>query len=419
MIDTQNLKFLIITHFLFLTHFSLVAQWTEVSPPPEPFRTDHSFGFAIDGTGYILTGKTPDELSAAFFSYSPDTDAWTQLPDFPGGTRGFGIGDVWEDKAYFGFGTGTSPGDSVEEQKNDLWEFDPLSGKWTELTSCPCNPRLHPSFVTHKGNIYLGLGSGSGIGNLDDWWVYNIESDTWTQKVDFPSHARHHPYQFAIGDFVYAGFGHGSVEPKIYDSWFQYNPENDSWLEVASIPSQGRVAGTQFSHNGFGYVLSGDGDDHDSMETGEFWKYDGELDQWEELPPHPGSSRWAPASFIIDDEVYIINGSSFGNYDVKTYKYDLGDPSTETVDISGKNINLEVYPNPFTTQLTLKWKESDIPTGALIRLLDPYGRIVYQSTINSTGTQLLVPDLISGVYFLDVMTQDAYHKKQVVLKIDE
>lgn len=419
MIKHLNMKFLIIAHIVILAHCTLFAQWTSVASPPDSFRTDHSFGFAIDSTGYLLGGQTPDGFSAAFYSYSPELDEWTQLPDFPGGTRGYGIGDVWENKAYFGFGLGIRP-DSIEAiQQNDIWVFDHTTNAWTELSPCPCLPRLHPAFVTHKGTIYVGLGSAAGVGNLDDWWAYHIATDTWTQKAFFPSHTRHHPFQFAIGDYVYTGFGHGSVEPKIYDTWYQYNPENDSWLQVASIPGEARVAGTQFSHNGFGYVLSGDGDDHDSMETGEFWRYDADSNKWSELPPHPGSSRWAPASFIIDNEVYVINGSSFGNYDIGTYKYDLGEPSTSTADIFEESINLEIYPNPFTHQLTLKWNTTLFPNDAQIRLLDPYGRIVYNSTSILSGTPLVLPDLVSGIYFLEVITQDTHYTSKIVMKLNE
>ena len=38
------------------------------------------------------------------------------------------------------------------------------------------------------------------------------------------------------------------------------------------------------------------------METGEFWAYDPVSNTWEARPDHPGQSRWAPASFIIDGE---------------------------------------------------------------------------------------------------------------------
>lgn len=419
MIQKINMKFLIVLHIVILAHCTVFAQWTSVAAPPDSFRTDHTFGFAIDSTGYLIGGQTADDFSAAFYSYSPELDEWTQLPDFPGGTRGYGIGEVWENKAYFGFGSGTSPGASVEEQKNDLWVFDPVTNEWTELTSCPCLPRIHPAFVPHKGNIYVGLGSAAGVGNLDDWWVYHIESDTWTQKADLPSHPRHHPYQFAIGDFVYAGFGHGSAEPKIYDTWYQYDPEQDSWLQVASLPAEGRVAGTQFSHNGFGYILSGDGDDHDSMETGEFWQYDAVLDQWNELPPHPGPSRWAPASFIIDHEIYIINGYSFGEYQDEAYRYDLGDPSTNTADFFGKDINLSVYPNPFIDELSVQWDGHDVPNGTKLRLLDLFGRIVFHTSITSSSTQLLFPDLSPGLYFLEVISQDTYSGSKMVMKVNE
>ncbi len=74
------------------------------------------------------------------------------------------------------------------------------------------------------------------------------------------------------------------------------------------FPGESRVAGTQFSHDGYGYILSGDGDDHDYLETGEFWQYNPADDSWSQLPSHPGLSRWAPGSFIIDGKVYLVQG---------------------------------------------------------------------------------------------------------------
>ncbi|MCF8238223.1 MAG: T9SS type A sorting domain-containing protein [Saprospiraceae bacterium] len=412
------MKYSSVVLILFFIHVSVMAQWTQIASPPEDFRTDHSFAFAIRDTGYIVAGKTSSELRADFYRYLPGQDEWTQLPDFPGGTRGFGIGEVWEDIAYFGFGAGMHPDSTEEVQKNDLWAFDPSTNEWTELSSCPCSPRIHPAFITHKGNIYVGLGSSSGIGNLNDWWVYNIATDTWAQKADLPSHPRHHPYQFAIGDYVYAGFGHGSVEPKIYDTWYQYDPEMNSWTEVASMPGQGRVAGTQFSHNGFGYVLSGDGEDHDSMETGEFWRYNADSNQWNELPPHPGSSRWAPASFIINNEVYLINGPSFGDYQVESYKYDLGDPTTGTVVLEDQNLHLEIYPNPFSSDLTIQWKMAPtLPLDPLIvKVMDAQGRQILESNLDSDSHVLLLGWIPAGQYFLELQSGNQLLATRKILK---
>lgn len=407
-----------ITLVALVCQLSLMAQWTPVASPPGDFRTDHSFAFVVRDTGYIMVGQSPNGLRADVYRYSAEQDEWTQLPDFLGGTRGYGIGDVWEDKAYFGFGTGTTPGENVETQKNDLWVFDPATNEWTELTPCPCLPRLHPAFVAHQGNIYMGMGRAGGVGNLDDWWQYNIATDTRTQKTDFPSHRRHHPYQFAIGDHVYAGFGHGSDAPEIYDTWYQYDPATDSWQEVANIPGEARVAGTQFSHNGYGYVLSGDGDDHKSMEIGEFWRYDADSDAWEELPPHPGFSRWAPASFVLDHEVYLFNGSSFGEYQEESYKYDLGDPSTSLLPSGDRLSDLQAYPNPFVDQVTIDLGAEGQMNGTPLDVMiyNTEGRLVHGSRQIAPIASIRLGHLPQGSYLLECRTVDGHVATRTLVK---
>ena len=74
------------------------------------------------------------------------------------------------------------------------------------------------------------------------------------------------------------------------------------------LGSKARVAGTQFERGGLGFVLSGDGADHRSMATGELWAYNATTDSWAQLPPHPGPSRWAPASFVLDGYVHLYGG---------------------------------------------------------------------------------------------------------------
>jgi len=314
---------------------SLTAQeWEQVSSFPDGFTSHHSFGFSFDGIGYIVSGGIPGNgYSANFYSYDPTTDEWTRKGDFPGGARGFAIGEVYNGKAYFGFGA------SNNGNLSDWWEYDPQTDAWTELASCDCSPRTHPAMVALNGKIYVGLG-GNG-GNLDDWWEYDIDSDTWSEKTKFPAAPRHHPFQFTDGEYVYAGFGHGSGF--ISNQWYRYDQMNDTWSEMATLPAEGRVAGTQFSYDGKGYVLSGDGDNHSFMDTGEFWQYDSEEDSWLQLTPHPGVSRWAPGSFIINDEVYIINGTSnVDGYIEEIYKFNLSNVNDPRLTINGPSEMLDL-----------------------------------------------------------------------------
>jgi len=383
---------------LIIIPITLQAQdWVQVASLPDAFNeTHHSFAFSLNNIGYIVAGNSNSGVRDDFYKFDPATNSWTELTAFPGVARGFAIGDTWEGKAYFGFGY-----DDISFL-NDLWVFDPSDMSWTELASCPCEARTHPAMIAHNGKVFVGMG-GSSTGNMNDWWEYDIALNTWSQKEDLPSLPRHHPYQFGIDNYVYTGFGHGNG---IFNNWFRYDIEGETWTEVATLPAEGRVAGTQFSYNGLGYVLSGDGEDHGSMETGEFWAYDPVLDSWEELPPHPEGSRWAPASFIIDGEVYIINGTSFNQYVTEIYKFNL-DSSLSTHTLS--NSTIHIYPNPAIDIINIK-----VPRNLKFEanLYDLNGRLISSNTNKSV---IEIQALSLGVYLLEITDLDSGQK--VVKKI--
>ena len=366
--------------------------WVQVASLPNAFNeTHHSFAFSFDDIGYVVAGNSATGFRDDFYQYNPDTDSWTELTPFPGSARGFAIGDTWDQKAYFGFGRDSG------SLLNDLWVFDPLDMSWTELASCPCAPRTHPAMIAHNGKIFVGLG-GSSSGNMKDWWEYDIALNTWSQKDDLPSVSRHHPYQFGIGDYVYTGLGHGNG---IFNDWFRYDIAEETWTEVATLPAEGRVAGTQFSYNGLGYVLSGDGDNHGSMDTGEFWSYDPVTDIWDELPPHPGASRWAPASFIIDGEVYIINGTSFSVYIREIYKFDLN-AVLSTPELT--NSTTRIYPNPAIDIINI-----DVPANLKYEanLYDLNGKVIISTTNKSV---MEIQTLPLGIYLLEIKDLDSGQK---------
>ena len=397
----------IITAFL-LSPFLILAQseWDTIAPLPNNLVTDHSFGFALEGKGYFMAGADEFSYLDVFYQYDPETDVWSELNDFPGGNRGFGIGDTWNGKAYFGFGFGNG-------YNRDLWEFDPQTGEWRELASCPCQARIHPAFIAHNDKIFVGLG-GSSNGNLKDWWEYDMATDSWSQKPSFPAANRHHPFQFGLGDYIYTGFGHGNNF--ISNEWYRYDPATEEWTQVATLPSEGRVAGTQFSYNGKGYVLSGDGGDHTSMEEGEFWSYDPELDLWEELPPHPGVSRWAPTSFILDGWVYLLGGPTNVNGNLSytpnnNYRYQLEEITNTSAESISEPALFDVFPNPSTDQIRFNWNTENGETEGIIRLIDNTGRVVSQ--IPQLVPSIEISHLPAGIYNIEVITQDRRAVKRI------
>ena len=372
-------------------------EWESVSTVIEDFRTDHTFGFSIDGVVF-----RPN-----FYSYAADTDTWTRKADFPGGARGFGIGYTYEGKAYFGFGASGSG-----ERMDDLWVYDPAEDTWTELASCECVARTHPAMTILNGVLYVTMGGGPN-GNLNDHWAYDIATNTWSQKAAFPAAPRHHPFQFVVGDYVYAGFGHGANF--ISNEWYRYDPSNDTWEQLGTLQAEGRVAGTQFSFEGKGYVLSGDGDDHNSMTTGEFWEYDPENDTWIQLPAHPDWSRWAPASFMIDGWVYLIGGWSANvngtgaGYPTTNWKYPLNPESVSTSDV--KVTDIQITPNPAQEFITLP---ADILNQSNISIYDNTGKLMLTQVINTKSVD--ISDLNEGMYFLEIVDTDGNQYQSKFLK---
>ncbi|MGC6470314.1 MAG: M43 family zinc metalloprotease, partial [Flavobacteriales bacterium] len=265
----------------------------------------HPITFSNERYGFVLAGNSGSgNYLKDVHRYDSYTDTWEQLSDFPGNPTGFGYGVSNGTLAYVGFGR------SSTSYNTDWWQYDIDNDVWTQLASFPADGRAHPALILVNQRVYMGLGNNSN-GNLSDWWEYRIDTDEWVQHNDFPYGQRHHPFYFDIGNYAYVGFGHGNSinnTYNIYSDFYRYEHETDTWTEIAEFPAEGRVAGTQFSFDGKGYVLSGDGDNHSYMECGQFWEYDPLIDNWTQLESHPGSSRWAPGSFVINCDLYFTSG---------------------------------------------------------------------------------------------------------------
>lgn len=382
-------KFIFTLTILFLNLICISQSWNELSSLPYTISgLHHPISFSIDGYGYLVTGVT-DEFGKSkktddFYKYDPIEDSWEQLESFPGGERGYAYGVTSGGKAYIGFGY-----DSESNTNNDLWEYDADENKWTELSECPCGGRAHPAFVAIDGKLFVGLGS-TGSGGANDWWEYDIETDQWEQKPDFPSLERHHPYFFSLNNIIYVGFGHGG--PNIFNDFYKYHPVEEKWEELNPFPSQGRVAGTEFSHNGKGYILSGQGENHLNLETGEFWEYDPDLDTWHELEAHPGSGRWAPGSFVIDNMLYFTCGKA------ESLKKDLW--SYELPQTISTAIDHPVTNNFLKSNGHNSYSIHSLINNSRLKIYNISGALLETIRVDEFAIQLSLNHLSSGIYIL-------------------
>lgn len=350
------MKKLILLTFTVSIVVSVNAQWTTKSDIPG-VGNNHPITFTIDGSGYSVTGYNTQNgtINASSYKYDPSDDRWSTLSIFPGDPRGFGMGGSYGDKGYVGFGLAQSG------YLNDLWEYDPDNDSWRELTTCPCLGRRHPAFaVTENGKIYVGMGDGNDstgtfASGFNDWWEYDIASDVWSRKADLPANGRHHPYFFAIGTDVYAGFGHNAAT--IYRDFYKYNSTNDQWTRLNDFPGESRVAGAQFAYNGYGYIVDGEGSDHQNLDSGEFYKYHPDNDEWTRLAFRTKEGLWAPNAFVIDSMAYVVGGDLDNDQSLNTlWAYSLEE---KPVDNSLSEINdegeLTLNSDFFDQNATYQW----------------------------------------------------------------
>ena len=306
---------------LFSSHL-LAQNWQPIQSYDADSR-HHPITFSNDRYGFVMAGQNASgEYLEDAYRFDAQTESWEQIGNFPGGPRGYAYGVSNNTTAYVGFGKFNS------DYPTDWWAYDIPNNQWTQLANFPSAGRSHPALVLVNDKVYVGLGSNTA--NLDDWWEYDIPSDSWLQKADFDFGVRHHPFYFGIDGVPYVGFGHGNSingAINIYNDFYKYDAETDSWITLNEFPSEGRVAGTQFSYNGKGYVLSGDGDDHGPLDSGELWEYTPQTDNWVQLESHPGNARWAPGCFLINCDLYFTSGYDRNNqiYFNDLIKFKLGD----------------------------------------------------------------------------------------------
>jgi N-acetylneuraminic acid mutarotase len=366
---------------LLLSGNLMAQQWEQMANTP--FNRDHGIGFSLNGMGYLLTGgPTSGGTSKDFFKYDPTNNTWVQKNDYPGPDRGYGIGDTWDGKLYFGFGLNTT-------YLNDFWSYDATSDTFEQLPSCPCAGRLHPAMVAINGKVFMGTGN-NGNGDLNDWWEYDIATQTWTQKPPIPG-VRHHPYQFEIEGEIYVGSGHDQT-------WSKYNVGTETWTSIA--PLDDRVAGTQFSFRKLGYALSGTADDHTTMPTGEFKQYDPQTNQWNDLTPHPGSSRWAPSSFLIDGYIYLFGGRVSGTTVNTMWRYNLNPPlSNQENDLT--EMGYQLFPNPASDKISIQ--NLDLSKASNYTITNLHGSVVKKGSI--MNNEVPIDFLPSGHYLLEIENQ--------------
>jgi N-acetylneuraminic acid mutarotase len=276
----------------------------------------------------------------SWWEFNPDNETWTQKAAFPGQMRSGLTSFSIDEKIYAGMGSAYDFDALKYKAFNDLYAYDPASNTWTKKADFPGTSRQYSSCTYGNGRGYVLGGddiAGGATSFLNDVWEYNPTSDTWTQLTDMPVGTAF------VSAFVRDGklhFMNGSVKSGA-----------SSWGSVNQYYQLDLAAGT-WSKGGNTMYYGSSGTVHQIGENAYFnasgmYSYNFTTAKWSVKPAMPGTTSGI-RTFRINNKIYGVNN----NYEVWVYNPEatVAEPENLDSEFQGDRIVLK-WQNASTLQV--------------------------------------------------------------------
>jgi N-acetylneuraminic acid mutarotase len=381
--------------------------------------------FAIGNTGYFMTGLHGDSDYCDVWAWSQASNTWAKKDTFPGGIRmgasgvslngyGYLIGGERPSNCFAtkGFKGGLCGGAFY----TDFWRYTPDSDKWTRLADFPGAARNYAVMVADPLDtaIYFGTGNNNTVNFLYDWWVYKTATATWTQLDSFPGGQRCYAVGFLTNGNIYVGTGHDNdnKENATSDMW-QYSPATSAWKRVANVPGTVRRQASAFAIGNMGYVCLGTR--ANSIYMNDMWQYNAVQDTWTTAAAFPPGQAFFANGLTIGNKGYIGTGTYGSNLDDTSWfwEYTPGD-STVGINEIKNNAGVNVFPNPSNGLFQLRIINYEL--GMKIAIYNILGEQVCSSFIiyNSQFT-IDLSALPDGIYFYKLTGSDKKYSGKIII----
>jgi len=235
------------------------------------------------------------------------TISFVKRSTIPGNGRSSAVAFSMNGKGYIGLGR-----DSLKNQLNDCWEYNPVNDSWSVKTPFPGIGRVKAMAATVNGKAYVGLGFNIslGVNNSDaclkDFFMFDPVSDSWTKKADFPSNYTDACVSFVYKNIIYVGSGFNG---DIFGSEFwKYIPDQDKWIRLNNFPGAERAAAVICSNEDHIYFGTG----YRALNENDWWEYFPDSDSWKLIDHIPDNGRENAVALSINNRFFISTGRQFG-----------------------------------------------------------------------------------------------------------
>lgn len=298
----------------------LEGSWQDLTAPPFTARSRTAY-FVLNNKGYIV-GGTSSPLNAEgtneVWSYDLSSRTWTQKNNFPTNMLRDAIAFNVNNKVYlFGGITGYNSGTKLYSPY--IWEYDPLNDQWINKGTPPDfknTLRVQTTGVVYNNKIYFGTGSGTTDNIYRDWMAYDPALNKWTMLEAFLDVGRKACASFLVNDKIY--LVGGDVFTVVLDDLWEYDIIANTWARVPGKPIYGdRTGTTAVTVGSTSYIYGGA---YRSVGAGGYyytnrndcWKFDPVSKTWTEVARYTGTNAplCQPAIFPTAKGFILYGGSS-------------------------------------------------------------------------------------------------------------
>lgn len=342
-----------------------------------------SVEFVINGTAYMVGGRTSNGDVNEVWAYDPLADTWQQRAPIPG-VRRLAAAFAIQGKGYVACGL-----QATSSMYNDLWEYDPLANTWNQRASLPASARYACTgfAIGNTGYVFGGNSGGANGPYNNELWAYDPATDIWSARASLPDLAR-----MAMRSFVAGGLGH-IVGGRLSDQTFSntlwaYDPVSNTWSSRAALPASTRSYPFVWSAYGRGLLCGGDDLGFSSLR--DCWAYTPSSNAWTALTDYAGLAIWGGAAFAINDRVF----AGMGRYgaDIAGDLWELTDLFVGMPERTEGEV-LTVAPNPCRVGDAIRLT---LDKGAVeLSLMDASGRVVLREYVRSAGPMMLPLDHVT------------------------
>ncbi|UCC45613.1 MAG: hypothetical protein JSU65_06760 [Candidatus Zixiibacteriota bacterium] len=268
----------------------------------------------FQGYVYVVAGVLPDlSVTNMTHVYDPSDNEWTSATPLPVYRHHHSV-TAANGKLYVIGGYATNPQGSIPPTCEEVFEYDPVSGTWTERSPIPTSRAQHAA-VEYNGKIHVLGGKSTYFIDINSHEVYDPQTDTWTTATGMPT-ARDHLTIAAVDTLIYAVGGR--VEWNMLATVEVYNPADDSWHTGTPMPTA-RGACASAVLDGKIYVIGGEqfATSADKVFE-EVERYDPVTDTWTQMAPML-TPRHGSEAVAIGDTIFYVGGAylpGWGSTDV-------------------------------------------------------------------------------------------------------